>query len=78
MLLLQALTITYSCQARVVVVVELVVDGMEAGLFSLKIISSLNDIILFNVPTPKLDGCLRGIEPICNTSKDILLSLISL
>ena len=37
---------------RVVVVVELVVDGMEAGLFSLKIISSLNDIILFNVPTP--------------------------
>ena len=37
---------------RVVVVVELVVDGMEAGLFSLKIISSLNDIIRFNVPTP--------------------------
>ena len=37
---------------RVVMVVELVVDGMEAGLFSLKIISSLNDIILFNVPTP--------------------------
>ena len=37
---------------RVVVVVELVVDGMDAGLFSLKIISSFNDIILFNVPTP--------------------------
>ena len=37
---------------RVVVVVTLVVDGMEAGSFSLKIISSLNDIILFNVPTP--------------------------
>ena len=37
---------------RVVVVVALVVDGMEAGSFSLKIISSFNDIILFNVPTP--------------------------
>ena len=37
---------------RVVVVVALVVDGMEAGLFSLKIISSFNDIILFNVPIP--------------------------
>ena len=35
---------------RVVVVVALVGDGMEAGLFSLKIISSFNDIILFNVP----------------------------
>ena len=35
---------------RVVVVVALVGDGMEAGLLSLKIISSLNDIILFNVP----------------------------
>ena len=37
---------------RVVVVVALVVDGMEAGSFSLKIISSFNDIILFNVSTP--------------------------
>ena len=37
---------------RVVVVVALVVDGMEAGSFSLKIISSFNDIILLNVPTP--------------------------
>ena len=37
---------------RVVLVVALVVDGMEAGSFSLKIISSFNDIILFNVPTP--------------------------
>ena len=36
---------------RVVVVVALVVDGMEAGSFSLKIIS-FNDIILFNVSTP--------------------------
>ena len=35
---------------RVVVVVALVGDGMEAGLFSLKIISSFNFIILFNVP----------------------------
>ena len=35
---------------RVVVVVALVGDGMEAGLFSLKIISYFNDIILFNVP----------------------------
>ena len=35
---------------RVVVVVALVGDGMEAGLLSLKIISSFNDIILFNVP----------------------------
>ena len=35
---------------RVVVVAALVVDGMEAGLFSLKIISSFNDIIFFNVP----------------------------
>ena len=34
----------------VVVVVALVGDRMEAGLFSLKIISSFNDIILFNVP----------------------------
>ena len=34
----------------VVVVVALVGDGMEAGPFSLKIISSFNDIILFNVP----------------------------
>ena len=37
---------------RVVVMVALVVDGMEAGLFSLKMISSFNDIILFNVPVP--------------------------
>ena len=35
---------------RVVVLVALVVHGMEAGLFRLKIISSFNDIILFNVP----------------------------
>ena len=35
---------------RVVVVVALVGDGMEAGLFSIKIISSFNFIILFNVP----------------------------